>query len=244
MNQLTSQRRCLGTAAVAVALIAVTACSGGGSTAKPDHPTTAAPSSAPTKAAAAAPDPAALAALGKAESLTKALHSYAFRASQQLSGGAKVQQTVLTGRAIRPGAVSYDLSVGGKHQQVIKVGGHTFVRVPPGAWKALSKPGPTVDPIASLLPLLANLSEPALSGLALTGKVPATVLSKAGLAPAGAAPSAATPVRFALDAAGHVTAVTLRLTVKAGTQTLVLDEITSFTQFNKVAAIKAPGTIK
>jgi hypothetical protein len=242
MLQLTSRRRCLRTAAAVLALTAVAACSGGSS-----KPTTSAPgSAAPTTgtSAPAAPDAAALAAVAKAEAVTKALRSYSFRASQNLSGSAKPQQTVLTGRAIRPGSVAYDLTVGGKAQQVIKIAGHTFVRVPPAAWKALTKPGPTVDPIASLLPLLSSLHQPTLTGRTLTGTVPASVLSQAGLAPAGAAPAASTPVRLILDPAGHVTSVTLRLTLKAGTQTLVLDEATSYAQFNKAAAIKAPGTVK
>lgn len=242
ITTFTSQRWCLRTAAATVALTAVAACSGGSSTPATGGPASASPFAG--SSATAAVNVAALAAVAKAEAVTKALHSYSFRASQRLSGGAKVQQTVLTGRAIRPGSVAYDLTVGGKAQQVIKVGGRTYVRVPPAGWKALAKPGPTVDPIASLLPLLSNLTQPALTGRALSGAVPAGVLSQAGLAPAGAAPSASTPIRFALDPEGHVTSVTLRLSLKAGSQTLVLDETTSYAQFNRVAPIKAPGTVK
>lgn len=238
-----SRRRCVRTAAAMLTVTVTAACSGG--TAKPVGAAAASPSPTPgSSSAAVAADPAALAAVAKAEAATRALRSYAFRASQTLSGGAKVQQTVLTGRAVRPSAVSYDLVVGGKVQQVIKLGGRTFVRVSPAPWKALAKPGPTVDPIASLLPLLSHLDQPTLTGRVLSGNVPASVLSQTGLAPTGAAPAATTPVRLTLDPTGHVTSVTLRLTLKAGAQTLLLDETTSYAQFNTAPPIKAPGTVK
>lgn len=235
MTQLSLRRRCASAAAAAVVLLGLTGCS--------SHSAKAAPA-APQTAPVVSTDAAALAALARATATTRALRSYAFRATQRLSGGARTQVTSLTGHALRPGAISYQLAVGGTLQQVIKLAGRTYVRIPPAGWKALAKPGPTVDPLASLLPLLASVTQPTLTGRHLTGQVAASSLSRAGLAPAGAAPNASTPVSFSLDVAGHVTAVQLQITVKAGTQTLVLSEATSFSQFNTAPAIRAPGSVR
>ena len=193
-----------------------------------------------------APDLVAVAAVGKAITATKALRSYAFHASQQLTGSASAQQTVLIGQAIRPGSVSYTLTVGGQTQEVINLAGRTYLRLPPGAWKALAKPKSTVDPVASLLPLLTALAQPTLAGNVLRGTVPANVLTAAGLAPTGTAnmsSTASTPVTFTLDAAGQVTDLALRIVVKAGAKTLTVQQATSFSLFDAVPTIVAPGHI-
>lgn len=240
-----ARRWCLSTAAGLSVLTLLTGCSGSSPAAKglasPNPTSTTGGVNAP---AGPTSDSAAVAARSKAEQVTKALHSYSFRATQRLAGGAKPQQTILTGRAIRPGAVSYDVSVEGKQQLVIKVGGRTFVRVPPAAWKALAKPGPTVDPVASLLPLLTGLTHPTLTGPTLRGTVASSVLTAAGLAPTGGTSTAPCTVTFTLDAADHVMSVALSLKVKAGTQTLTLDEVTVFSEFNTAPAINAPGIVK
>lgn len=239
--------RRLGVATAAfLAVPALAACSAGATKAQPTTASTA-PSTSPATPAATA-DPAlakaAAAALAKALTQTKALRSYAFTATQTLRGGAQPQVTSLTGRAVRPTAIAYQLSVGGKVQQVIKVSGRTYLRVPPAAWKALAKPSATVDPLASLLPLLTNLTNPALQGATLSGTVSGTVLSQAKLAPAGASGTGSSPVAFTLDKTGHVLSVRLQLTVKAGEKTLTLDEVTTYSALNRAPAIKAPGTVK
>lgn len=239
-----ARRWCVSTAAALSVLTVLTGCSGSVGSSPASNTSTSTSHRPPATPVGGAADAAALAALSRAEQVTRALHSYSFSATQRLSGGATAQQTLLTGRAVRPGAVSYDVSVAGKHQLVIKVGGRTFVRVPPAAWKALTKPGPTVDPVASLVPLLTGLTDPTLTARTLRGTVASGVLTAAGLAPAGAPSTARSAVTFTLDAAGHVTSVSLSLKVKAGTQTLTLDELTTFNQFNTAPAIKAPGTVK
>jgi hypothetical protein len=238
--------RRLGAATAAfLAVPALAACSASATKAQPTAASTAPSTSTATPTATATTaDPAAAAALAKALTQTKALRSYAFTATQTLRGGAQPQVTSIAGRAVRPAAIAYQLSVGGKAQQVIKVSGRTYLRVPPAAWKALAKPSATVDPLASLLPLLTNLTEPALHGTTLSGTVSGAVLSQAKLAPAGASGTGASPVAFTLDKTGHVQSVRLQLTVKAGTKTLTLDEVTTYSALNRAPAITAPGTVK
>lgn len=225
---------------VLAALSASTACSGGSTAAtsasNPVAPGAVAAPSVPPPSTVS--DPAALAARAKAIAATKALHSYAFRATQRISGGARPQVTVLSGRAVRNGGVTYTLTVGGTSQQVVKVGGRTFLRRPPGRWKALAKPTPTVDPISTLLPLLQQLTRASLTGNHLSGAIPANALAS------GAAPGVLAPVTFILNPAHQVTSIGLHATVKAGAQSLVLDAVTAFSGFNRAPAIRAPGTIK
>ncbi|GAC1607515.1 MAG: hypothetical protein NVS3B26_01130 [Mycobacteriales bacterium] len=184
-----------------------------------------------------------MAALARAVQVTTGLRSYAFRAAQELTGGTRAQSTVLTGQAVRPASISYQLALGGRTQQVITVGGRTYLRVPPGSWKALARPGATVDPLASLLALLHALSAPSMTGHSLPGQVPAAVLSQAGLAPAGAAANTSTPVTLALDGESRVTAVSLRLPIDAGGHQLLLAESTVFSRFNAVLPIRPPGAV-
>jgi hypothetical protein len=241
MIQYPRWRRLGAATAAFLAVPALAACSASATKAQPAGSTT--PSTSPATPDATA-DPAAAAALAKALTQTKALRSYAFTATQTLRGGAQPQVTSLTGRAVRPAAIAYQLNVGGKVQQVIKVSGRTYLRVPPAAWKVLAKPSATVDPLASLLPLLTNLTNPALQGSNLSGTVSGTVLSQAKLAPAGASGTGASPVAFTLDKTGHVLSVRLQLTVRAGEKTLTLDEVTTYSALNRVPAITAPGTVK
>lgn len=200
-------------------------------------------SSAAASASPVLDDPAAVAAISRAVAASKALRSYAFRSEQILRGGPREQRTVLVGRAVRPSSVVYTLTGGATSQQVVRVGGRTYLRVPPAGWKALKKALPTVDPIATLLPLLSDLQAPRLTGSVLTGKVSAAALSKARLAPGGAAPTGLTPVTLGLDSAGRVVSVALTLTVQAGATRLQLDGTTRFSGFNAAPAIRPPGVI-
>lgn len=185
-------------------------------------------------------DPAAVAALAKAKAATGALRTYAFRATQKITGGAAPQVTVVAGRAVRPSSLAYTVTVGAKVQQVVKIGPTVYVRIPPGAWNKLVKPTATVDPLASLQALLTAAQSPRLHGSALTAQVPAAALSAAQLAPSGATPGSSAPVTFALDATGRVASVTLTLTAKAGATTLSVRETTVFTSFGKVAPVTKP----
>ena len=226
-------------------VLSASACSGssltparvapGGSSPLPS-PTTAA---APTAAATA--DPAGMAALAAARRRTVALRSYTFRAEQRVSGGPREQVTVIAGRAVRPGSLAYRLTTGASSQDVVKIGTRTYLRVPPAGFKVLIRPTAVVDPLASLLALLSAVHDPHLSGRRLSGTVPAAALAKAGLAPAGASPGASVPVELALDGGSRVTSVAVRLSLRAGSSTLVLRESTAFTGFDRAAAITAPA---
>jgi hypothetical protein len=194
--------------------------------------------------AAASADPAGAKAVARAVVATKAIRSYGFRAQQLLVGGTTPQRTALAGRAIRPSSIVYTVTVGKATQQVVRVGGRTYLRVPPAPWKALAKAGPAVDPVASLLTLLNHLQQPHLQGSLLTGAVPASALSEAHLAPPGASAGAAAPAEFRLDAHGRASSVALKLSFQAGARRLELSETTSFYGFNSAPAIKPPGVIK
>ncbi len=224
--------------AVGCALL-LSSCSGTGASTTDGTPTKQPPSSP----AAPTPDAAALAAQAKAVALTRQVRAYAFTAVQTLKGPT-VQRTVLTGRAIRPSSITYNLLVGTSRQQVIKIGATTFVRLPPAGWKAIAKPTPTADPLASLLPLLAGLRNPSLIGAVLSGTVTAATLSEAKLAPGGSQSGADAPVRFTLDPRGRVASVTVILKVNAGNQILMLEGSTRFSSFDKVAVITPPGVVK
>ena len=244
MTFSTQQWRRFGAATAAcLSLLGAAACSSS-STPRTAAATTPSTTSAAPATGSKLDDPLAKVAVAKAIAATKGLHSYSFRAVQALAGGATKQTTVLTGRAVRPASIAYTLTVGSSTQQVVRVGGRTFLRVPPAGWKALSKPGPAVDPLTSLLPLLNNLQHARLHAGVLTGDVAGSALSQAHLAPAGAAAGAVAPVSFTLDAAGRVTSVDLRLSLQAGAKRLQLNESTTFTGFNLAPPIKAPGVLK
>jgi hypothetical protein len=222
-----SRWRRFGAATVVVASLAGTAaCSGGGSS----HPSATAPTT----------DPAAQAALDKAVAQTGAVSSYAFRATQRISGGAAPQVTVVNGRAVRPASTAYTVTVGTKVQEVVKIGPTVYVRIPPATWQRLAKPTATVDPLASLQALLAAAQSAQLSGSTLTAQVPATALAAAQLAPTGATPGASAPVTFTLDGSGRVASVRLALTAKAGATTLSVEETTEFSSFGAVAPVVKP----
>lgn len=241
MTITTRWRRFGAATAVCAALAGVAGCSGTGNTSTSNG--TGSRATAAPSASTAADDPAAVAAVAKAIAATRALRSYAFRSEQVLSGGPREQRTVLSGRAVRPTSIVYTLTSGATSQQVVRVGGRTYLRVPPAGWKALKRAPPAVDPIATLLPLLSELQAPRLVGSVLTGGVSAAALSKARLAPGGPAPTGLTPVTFVLDGAGRVASVRMSLMVQAGSRRLKLDGSTRFSGFNAAPAIRPPGRI-
>ena len=206
--------------------------------------TSSAHKSSPSPTASPTTDAAAATAITRAIAATKVVRTYNFRAVQRLTGGATPQTTVLAGRAARPASITYTLTVGTSTQQVVRIGGRTFLRVPPAPWKALAKAGPAVDPLASLLPLLNGLQHATLTGNTLKGDVPASALSAAHLAPNGAGAGASAPVVLTLDGAGRVTSVNVHLNVQAGAKRLDVNETTTFSAFDHIRPIKAPGVIK
>ncbi len=223
-------------AAVGCALL-LSSCSGDSPSPAAPRPTALTPSPAPTA------DPAAVAALTRAVALTRRVRSYAFVAVQTVSGPS-TQRTVLTGRAVRPSSIAYDLVVGTSRQQVIKIGNRTFVRVPPARFKAIAKTTPVGDPLASLLPLLEGIQNPTLTGSVITGTVTPATLGQAKLAPASSQGGADAPLRLTLDARGRVASVAVTLKITAGNQALTLVGTTQFSQYEGVAPIAAPGVLK
>ena len=245
VTHLRPRRRVVFAAAIGLAAVALVGCSNGPSSVAAQRVSAQSPGS-PAASTGAVLDLAAVAAARQAVTVTTGLRSYAFHTTQQLTGGASAQTTTLIGHATRPGAVSYALTVGGQTQPVINVAGRTYRRPPGGVWKALTNPSSTVDPVASLLPLLTGLTQPTLTGRTLRGTVPAAALRAAGLAPAGTtspASAASTAVTFTLNASGQVTALTVQITVKAGEKTLTVRQTTTFSAFNAAPAITAPSTV-
>lgn len=232
-----SQWRRFGAVTSAFLLLALLAgCSG-----SPAKPTSSPTGTTPTATALGAPKaPTATQVAAQALAATRAIRSYLFRASQTLTGGPHPRATTISGRAVRPSSVSYTLVSGSRSQSVVKIGRRLYRRVPPGGWKLIATPTPSVDPLRSLLTLLPGIRHATLTGRTLSGDVPAQVLILAGLAPVGGSAGAAAPVTISLDAAGRVASLRLVVTIAAKGHRLLLTETTAFSGFNIGPQIKAP----
>jgi hypothetical protein len=176
---------------------------------------------------------------------TKALRSYAFSAEQVLTGGSAPQVTRLTGRAVRPRALAFTLKVGGRTEQVVRLGSMTYRRVPPARYRRLVKAAPVVDPLASLAAILSRLSgvrsSPAKQGTSFTGTLSGADAAAAGLVGnATAAGGLVVPVQLLVDRHAHVTRLALTVPLQAGTRRLSLRQTTTYGGFNAQPPISRP----
>lgn len=229
---VTRQRRSTLGAAVACLLL-LASCSSEGP----------APSTAPsttTSARTPTVSQTATAAVRAALVKTTALRSYSFSATQTLTGGPR---TLLRGRVVRrPPATSYVLDVGGKVQEIVEVKGRTYRRLPPGPWRLLVKPAASKDPLTTLLALLSDLQQPTLTGNRLSGTIPTAAIARAQLAPAASVVGKGATATVDLSPDGHVSALTVRVSVRAGSATLQLLERIAFSGLNRAAAVLPPIT--
>jgi hypothetical protein len=112
----------------------------------------------------------------------------------------------------------------------------------PAKWSKLRKPGPTVDPLVSLLSLLHALTRPTVAGSAGANTQIHAVIESSGATAAGLpAGSGEAQVLLTLDSRRHVTAVAVTTTVTRPTGGPVrISVITRYGSFNTVKPIKSP----
>jgi hypothetical protein len=244
MTELFPRHRWLRAVSAASVLLVTSACSGGSSTtprAAQAHSSAASPPAG--SAAPATTD--ATAALRRAAAATRALHSYQFNAEQTVTGGSTPQATQLSGRVVRPSALTYILVAGGHTQQIVRLGTVAYRRVPPAGYRRLAKPLPLVDPLDSVIKILSRLtavtSRRGSNGTDFTGTLSGTAAAAAGLVGnAVPAPGLAVPVSVRVDSHGLVTQLRFTAPLVAGSRQLVLRQIATYGGFNTQAPILRP----
>jgi len=167
------------------------------------------------------------------------LRKFAFAAVTTVAAKQTVR-TTLVGRVIRGQGIAYDLSVGGKRTQVVRVRTATYVRPVPGQWSKLAKPRAIVHPSATLLALLRTMTPTALSHVAGRTKVTgvlSTAAAKAVGLPKSSAPAKAEVV---LDRHARVVGVVLRAVTAAGSKTVHVSVVTHYSHFDHVQPIRRP----
>jgi hypothetical protein len=177
--------------------------------------------------------------LQQAVTTTEALREFSFTASTTLAANQKVR-TTLTGRVIRGKGIAYRLTVGQKKTQVIRVRAGTYVRSVPGQWSKLATPKAVVNPTATLLALLKQMTPTGVShpsGNARVDGVLAAAAAKAVGIPATGSPANAVVL---IDRRGRVIAVTLRGTATAGNSVVHVSVISRYGHFGHVQPIKHP----
>lgn len=194
----------------------------------------------PVGSAAAASEPAAVRLLTRAETATRALHSYAFTATETVASVGRATSR-LTGRFVRGQGIAYDLVTGSRHTQVVRVARGTYVRAVPGRWARLAHARPVADPTASLLAVLHGLTglhwSPAPSDdTVVQGRLPAPAATRAGI-PTDGRPA---DVTVTADARGRVTAVTVSTSVAVGARSVTVTLLTRYTGFDRGPAVRPP----
>lgn len=229
--------------ATAACLLTVAGCSDSDS----DPMTPAGASTSPSSSAAASPaagptaDAGARPALLRVAAATRVVKSYAFTTSQ--SAGTTV--TRLSGRAVRPGSLTYTLTSAGRTEQIVRINAVTYRRVPPAGFRMLVKSQAPVDPLGSLIKVLQGLkdvsrtSSPA--GTTFRGVLDGPTAAAIGLV-GGAipAPGVVVPVVLTADRSARVTRFTADIPLRVAGKPVRLMLITAFTGLNKQAAIRAP----
>jgi hypothetical protein len=177
--------------------------------------------------------------LQKAVTTTRAIHQFSFAASTTLAANQTVH-TTLTGRVIRGKGIAYQLKVGNRKTQVIRVHAGTYVRQVPGTWSKLATPKAIVNPAGTLLALLEKMTPTGVShpsgNTRVDGVVPAAAAKSVGI-PATGAPAHAVVL---IDRHGRVIAVTLRGTATAGSKVVHVSVVSRYSHFSHVKPIRHP----
>ena len=202
------------------------------------HSTGAAPVSATTVTPSSSADPRAAAVLAKANATLTSQQSFRFDATETVTANSS-STTHVFGAVVRGQGVAYTLTVGRTTTQVVRIKSATYVRKVPGRWARLAKPRPVADPTGSLTAILTGLRDGRLSATTPTtiaGTLDAAAAKSAGL-PASAQPA---QVTVTVDRDGHVSGVTVHTVTQAGTGTVTVTLITTYTAFDRVPALRAP----
>ena len=177
-----------------------------------------------------------MALLAKAETTLAADSSYRFDALQSVAARTPVTTHVF-GAVVRNAGVSYSLTAGRVTTQVVRIKGATYVRRPPGKWAQLKQPRPVADPTASLAAILHGMTGvKTVSATTVAGTLSPDAAKAAGI------PTTSEPaqVTVGLDASGHVTVVTVHTLTQAGSTTVAVTLVTSYSAFNRVPALRRP----
>ena len=164
--------------------------------------------------------------------------SYRFVVDERLLASSKVH-TRVAGRVVRRQGLAYQLLVGHKRTQVVRLPHATYVRAVPQRWSKLRKPRRLANPTRTLLIVLGHLRPTGLhashGARTVTGLLPAAASHRAGLPSTGAA-----DVRVTLDRAGHVTHLSIRTTTRAAGHDVGVRLAASYRGFGKVPRIRRP----
>jgi hypothetical protein len=145
--------------------------------------------------------------------------------------------THVSGAVVRNSGVSYALTVGHTTTQVVRIKGATYVRKLPGKWAKLQHPRPVADPTTSLAAILHGLTGvESVNATTVAGTLPPAAAKSAGI-PTGTEPA---QVTITIDAAGHVTRVTVHTSTQAGTTPVAVTLVTSYSAFDRVPALHRP----
>jgi hypothetical protein len=174
-------------------------------------------------------------------SATKHVASYAFVADTTVEAKTPVHSTV-RGRVVRGKGLAYRLSTGGQLTEVVRTRRATYVRRQPGHWSRLAHPRSVVDPTATLLAVLRGLrSSTTTSGphgaTRISARLPAATARDAGLP----AETADAHVTVWVDRRSRVVRLVVVSRTHAGAQAVDVTVRTSYSRFDRVAAVKLPG---
>lgn len=198
------------------------------------------PSAPPPSQDAAAAKASAL-LLTQALTAVRGLRSYAFQATEQLAGRGSGLVTVITGRAVLPDRVFYEVLVAGRSARVVDIGNHAWVSSPGMGYRQESLAG-VGNPEASLVSLLAHLdvtgsaAQPG-GGHVLQGTIPTAAASQ--LLVAGV-PTGPVTTRINLTAADLPVTLAYSATVARGGRPLVVNVLEHLDGFNSQSPITAP----
>jgi len=170
---------------------------------------------------------------------TQALRQFSFTASTTLAAKQTVH-TSLTGRLIRGKGIAYRLTVGHKKTQVIRVRTGTYVRSVPGKWSKLATAKSVVNPTATLLDLLQEMTPTGVSHPSGNTRVDGVLAASAAKAvgiPATGSPANAVVL---IDRHGRVIAVTLRGKATAGSNVVRVSLVSRYNHFGHVQPIHRP----
>jgi hypothetical protein len=175
--------------------------------------------------------------LAKAGATLSAEHSFRFNAIETVAT-TKTSTTHVAGAVVRDQGVAYTLTVGHTTTQVVRIKTATYVRKVPGRWAKLTKPRPVAEPVGTLAAILTGLTDARVSGPTSTvaGTLSATAAKAADIPTSSQLPQ----VTVTVDAAGHVSGVTVHTVTQAGTVAVTVTLVTSYTAFDQVPALRAP----
>lgn len=174
--------------------------------------------------------------LAKAEATLSSDRSYRFSATETVAAKTPVTTSV-SGAVVRGQGVAYSLVAGRATTQVVRIKGATYSRRVPGRWVRLAKPSAVSDPTASLAALLRGLDGlKTVDAVTVAGTLASAAAKSAGI-PTGSEPA---QVTVTVDAAGHVTRVTVHTATQAGNTVVAVTLVTSYSAFDRVPALRRP----